>query len=128
MKDDLISFETAKLAKEKGFDEKVYREYDKSGYLRCTSKSADVVLGPYDELLKSIEYPASTQSLLQKWLREECNINIDIRANAVSGLYYFFYLSQTSDPFYTLFVSEKDSDTYEEALEYALKESLKLIK
>ena len=64
MTEELISFETAKLAKDKGFDEKVYREYDKSGYLRCTSKSADVVLGPYDELLKSTEYPAPTQSLL----------------------------------------------------------------
>lgn len=52
MEDTLISFEAAKLAKEKGFDEKVYREYDKSGYLRCTSKSSDVVLGPYEEALE----------------------------------------------------------------------------
>ena len=78
MEDTLINFETAKLAKEKGFDEKVYREYDKSGYLRCTSKSADVVLGPYDELLKSTEYPAPTQSLLQQWLREKHQIIVDV--------------------------------------------------
>jgi predicted GTPase len=128
MEEILINFETAKLAKEKGFNEKVYREYDKFGYLRCTSKSANVVLGPYEELLKSTEYSASTQSLLQKWLREVHKIHIDIRTNGASGGCYFFYLFQTKVPFYTLFISEKNSDTYEEALEYALKESLKLIK
>ena len=67
-------------------------------------------------------------SYIQKYLREVHNIHVDIRTNAISGGNYFFYLSQTRAPFYTLFVSEKNSDTYEEALEYALKESLKLIK
>lgn len=52
MEDTLISFEAAKLAKEKGFDEKVYREYDKSGYLEVHLKSSDVVLGPYEEALE----------------------------------------------------------------------------
>ena len=132
MEDTLINFETAKLAKEKGFDEKVYREYDKSGYLRCTSKSADVVLGPYDELLKSTEYPAPTQSLLQKWLREVHNIEIYVHKFKPNGAYpkgYYcvsrpliHYSNEMKDWIFTNF------KTYEEALEVGLQEGLKLIK
>ena len=117
MEDKLISFETAKLAKEKEFkyilDYQIY--YNSIGYLNRLQHSEE-------------DIPAPTQSLLQKWLREIHNIHIDIRTNTISGGCYFFYLSQTRAPFYTLFISVKDSDTYEEALEYALKESLKLIK
>ena len=138
MEEQLISFETAKLTKEKGFDEKVYREYDKSGYLRCTSKSADVVLGPYDELLKSTEYPAPTQSLLQRWLREVHNIYVES--------YHDLTSDGTKIQFYTSwgFLQQKDKNgnrnvngwydeyndwkTYEEALEIGLYQALKLIK
>ena len=137
MEEQLISYETAKLAKEKGFDEKVYREYDKSGYLRCTSKSADVVLGPYDELLKSTEYPAPTQSLLQRWLREVHNIYVES--------YHDLTSDGTKIQFYTSwgFLQQKDKNgnrnvngwydeyndwkTYEEALEIGLQEGLKLL-
>jgi len=127
MIDELISFETAKLAKEKGFDEKVYREYDKSGYLRCTSKSADVVLGPYDELLKSTEYPAPTQSLLQKWLREEHKLQIAI--NYCGDTYPT--VEEDYDAYYPSvrnFINGNIVETYEEALEQGLQEALKLIK
>ena len=144
MEDTLISFETAKLAKEKGFDEKVYREYDKSGYLRCTSKSADVVLGPYDELLKSTEYPAPTQSLLQRWLREVHNCFIDILPHrdgdsknkqwknkedvfwTVDVDYYGknFEINLTNNADFT----QHFNKSYEEALEIGLYQALKLIK
>ena len=144
MEDTLINFETAKLAKEKGFDEKVYREYDKSGYLRCTSKSADVVLGPYDELLKSTEYPAPTQSLLQRWLREVHNCFIDILPHR-DGNSKNKQWKNKEDVFWTVEVDyygknfeielTDDSDftqhfnkTYEEALEIGLYQALKLIK
>jgi len=125
MEETLVSFKVAKLAKEKGFDEKVYREYDKSGYLRCTSKSADVVLGPYDELLKSTEYPAPTQSLLQRWLREVHNIFVFIsplipncREFGVT-IYSNKYTCEKDLGFY---------NQYEKALEVGLFEALKLIK
>ena len=144
MEDTLINFETAKLTKEKGFDEKVYREYDKSGYLRCTSKSADVVLGPYDELLKSTEYPAPTQSLLQRWLREVHNCFIDILPHrdgnsknkqwkskkdvfwSVEVDYYGknFEINLTNNADFT----QHFNKSYEEALEIGLQEALKLIK
>ena len=121
MKEQLINFETAKLAKEKGVKLDINGLYWEDG----SYDSGENAL-VYEEFQDVMSAP--TQSLLQKWLREVHNIHIDIRTNTVSGGNYFFYLSQTRAPFYTLFVSVKDSDTYEEALEYALKESLKLIK
>ena len=139
MEEQLISYETAKLAKEKGFDEKVYREYDKSGYLRCTSKSADVVLGPYDELLKSTEYPAPTQTLLQKWLREVHNIEVLIsrippeavlasKNNGKNILknYNCYVWSFNNNP--RIANNGSFQDIYEEALEIGLYQALKLIK
>jgi hypothetical protein len=146
MEEQLVSFETAKLAKEKGFDieteykfynekEISYKNYadwdirEEGGYSIVTvpRKTGQLKKDLHIKFIEE-EFPAPTQSLLQKWLREVHNIHIDIRTNAISGGNYFFYLSQTRAPFYTLFVSVKDSDNYEEALEYALKESLKLIK
>ena len=137
MEEQLISYETAKLAKEKGFDEKVYREYDKSGYLRCTSKSADVVLGPYDELLKSTEYPAPTQSLLQKWLREEHNCIVEVtfyseNIESIKDIKYTVEIDYYGKDFHNIGDSSdyysSGYDTYEKALEVGLFEGLKLIK
>ena len=139
MTEELISFETAKLAKEKSFDEKVYREYDKSGYLRCTSKTADVVLGPYDESLKSTEYPAPTQSLLQRWLREVHNIEVLIsrippeaaladknKGKNILKNYNCYIWNLNSNP--RIANNGTFLDIYEEALEIGLQEALKLIK
>jgi len=124
MQEELITFETAKLAKEKGFNEKVYREYDKSGYLRCTSKSADVVLGPYEELLKSTEYPAPTQSLLQRWLREVHKINIVIQywTGPKPHKPVLHYRTTVNENFFG-----EHYVTYEEALEEGLFEALNLV-
>ena len=132
LKEELISFETAKLAKEKGFGEKVYREYDKSGYLRCTSKSADVVLGPYDELLKSTEYPAPTQSLLQRWLREVHKINIFISSKTIENKTIFIPHGRTipdtiKNNLIVDIIQYCTNNTYEEALEIGLQKALKLI-
>ena len=137
MEEQLISYETAKLAKEKGFDEKVYREYDKSGYLRCTSKSADVVLGPYDELLKSTEYPAPTQSLLQKWLREVHNIIVtskpyqdDVSNETDEDIeFQILWENEVIDvkDSYNTFSDNTYYHSYEEALEIGLQEALNII-
>ena len=158
MEEQLISFETAKLAKEKGFDISTHSYYFEdnkfkensikgtNGYYGdeyefnlsefnenwndkwLTKKTGDRCFGCSKQKGYLETFSAPTQSLLQKWLREVHDIHIDIRTNTVSGGNYFFYLFQTRAPFYTLFVSEKNSDNYEKALECALKESLKLIK
>lgn len=107
MEDILVTFETAKLAKEKGFNWKNIK------ILEVKSKSAYL--------------DNTTQSLLQKWLREVHKIDISLdRHVAINGYTYqvFITLSNTN-------VHEHDwfgyFNTYEEALEKGLQESLRLI-
>ena len=90
MKDELVTFETAKLAKEKGFnepttdiwymcrtgiDDKFELESNQSiveGYRIINSKC-------YNYHKNEVTIYAPTQSLLQKWLRDEHRIHITIR-------------------------------------------------
>lgn len=122
MKEQSITFETAKLAKEKGF------------------KQRDIEVGfsyykPDGEKLKLREYgtefikyctPFCTQSLLQKWLRESHQISIKIDDFYTDSKLKFDYnickLGSQEDNPKGLF------ETYEKALEEALFEALKLIK
>jgi len=90
MKEELVIFETAKLAKEKGFE------------------------------------PLPTQSILQKWLREEHNLEVNA--------YGVRYTGDISVTYYTYSVNGVTQlraykcDTYENALEAGLLEALKSIK
>lgn len=144
MKEQLISFETAKLAKEKGFKWKTVEVY-------AETKAWDMVdhhNGNYYEFpytpprLKDYKYldikdteicKAPTQSLLQKWLRDrEENIIIvipmrDFHRN-YNGWYYEVFTQLTKKDKPVLMISSDENfDTYEEALEKGLQEALKLI-
>ncbi len=119
MKDELISFETAKLAKEKGFnidsgncfDEKQNRySWD---MLTWFNDSENKHL-QFDETLNPIYY-RPTQSLLQKWFREIHDINIWAYQPNISG--YWGHSLENKARY----------DTYEEALERGLEEGLNLI-
>jgi hypothetical protein len=148
MKEQLITFETAKLAKEKGFDERV-----PYGYLDLEDghkKLGEIRLLPvFDNIMKNSEtnnfFTAPTQSLLLKWLREVHEIHIDITPtiieynNSKDSIGYThkivkleIYLKNGKT--YGLSSKEKGiitnntySDIYEEALEVGLQEALKLI-
>ena len=87
MQEQLITFETAKLAKEKGFNELVIHYYTPKGY--CTEsegyRTEKLVesnwnngQGNYPTMPKDVSCSAPTQSLLQKWLREEHNIEVHV--------------------------------------------------
>jgi hypothetical protein len=131
MKDQLISFETAKLAKEKGFDIKTKHWYDQTTTLNPVRGARGAMC--YD----NVGY-APTQSLLQKWLREIHKIYVasyhDLNPKHDGIIYYtcWGFINDPSDeklaynPLggYDEFSGWK---TYEEALEFGLQESLKLI-
>ena len=152
MEEQLITFETAKLAKEKGFDLLVYAGYivylrdsdleDGISYLggddyACTGfKDILYNLNKSDEE-KDLEFSgcrttsAPSQSLLQKWLREEHKIHISInpiiskndwetRVYKINPQQLLDYIKQSH--VYLIF------NTYELALEKGLQEALKLIK
>jgi hypothetical protein len=120
MKDELITFETAKLAKEKGFDWSVVRYWfppdinDKCYWEWNSPKD-------YNKLKEAVSIP--TQSLLQKWLREVHKIHITIHPYAVGDLYFAEWVKTEGMEY-----EESGFISYELALEFALQESLKLIK
>lgn len=83
MKEQLISYETAKLAKEAGFPaDEIFYVYSENGTYKLPSgRSGDYYEGYCEhgtlyelcEVEDPSPIPAPTQSLLQKWLREEHN-------------------------------------------------------
>lgn len=135
MTDQLVSFETAKLAKEKGFDEECSHYYD----LEDSNKLKHTVEGfknPNEDCMVDIELEfhnhvnfkrcaAPTQSLLQKWLREKHNIDIIIEPNQDSdgNKYYYWRIRRNMFPS----AIGNIANSYEEAFEASLIETLKLI-
>jgi hypothetical protein len=131
MEEQLVTFETAKLAKEKGFHWKA-KCYHSDG----TFQNRDQLTNYNNKMfVHGDEYliSAPTQSLLQKWLREVHNLNVWVS-------------SKTTDKGNTIFIPHgrtipdtikkglvkdviayKTFDNNEEALEFGLQEALKLI-
>jgi hypothetical protein len=129
MKEELITFETAKLAKEKGFTR---GKYNFDFY-----KPDGNVLHMIDFSSEFVKFciPYSTQSLLQKWLREVHGINIfmTFKPNIKKWDFIPYFMSMDGKEYikynseYTKIYNERRFDTYEEALETGLQEALKLI-
>ena len=134
MEETLISFATAKLAKENGFDEKCLYTYNintKNYYFNCYGVQEDneqyYVVGK-DDIIKndvpSKDYIlAPSQALLQKWLRDIQKIDIVILVSHFTNEYWAFIPNYISGNFET-----KKFETYEEALEVGLQAALKSIK
>ena len=122
MKEELVSFETAKLLIEKGFDISLNMFY-RHGKLQ-TFVEDNYNLG-IEELCS-----APTQSLAQKWLREKHNIHVEIYKIPVTneGNMYGCYVCRWIDRVQSNSVYESYFKTYEEALEEGLKQGLMLIK
>lgn len=115
MEDQLISFEAAKLAKEKGFDIHCRFHYDKENGNLYENEDF-----PYNSWNGSLFAP--TQSLLQKWLREKHKLFVYVLDDDRINKYYWGVSN--------LFSSSENPDfnTYEEALEVGLQQALKFIK
>jgi hypothetical protein len=155
MKDQLITLETAKLAKEKGFNIPVSNYINPDGVFDCikpTTYNDDgdghydidqlggTILQDYNNVEIDIfeietygcyfneegieeNYSAPTQSLLQRWLREEHNIYVEvIICNLLDKIYEYEVSTIGSHKL------GSDFKTYEQALEEGLYEALKLIK
>ena len=131
MEDQLVNFETAKLAKEKGFNISVY-------FFWHPSSMGDILLDTFEETqFGTIEvkenhnqeytyrYSAPTQSLLQKWLREVHKIFVTINAKGViNEIVWYNNITIRSKKDHKF---ENYHKTYEKALEEGLQEGLKLI-
>ena len=133
MKEQLISLETAKLAKEKGFN--IFTDVcfantpnsDNKQYKKIKLHHSHSVgsVDSFGNILTIVAY-APTQSLLQKWLREKHNIIVLVDYEGIDGYYYKYYYYINEVKKYN--ASDKNYITFEEAYEIGLQEALKLIK
>ena len=142
MEDEIVSFETAMLLKEKGFNEPCpcfyednelcklcYYQGDGNGFSRNNS--------PINDRLscEEMQCTAPTQSLAQKWLRETRNITFNANPHSNDGkIIYVVTIKVISSNKYIDFNVMMDTsnkatmfDTYEDALEAGLKYCLKSI-
>lgn len=114
-----VSFETAKLLKEKGFDELCNKKYD--GYKRIVPAGKMIELWQNSEL--DDECSAPTQQMAMRWLREVHNIHILLEPTNWPQFGYWskvlYYISDRNDFVKDKFVERKK--TYEDAVEAAIK-------
>ena len=114
--EDYVSFEVAKLLKEKGFDEKCSQWYV------ANEPQEGLVVGGFGENQFYINAP--THQMAMKWLREIYDIFIVIRRGLTgTGWVYSHEIYKDSQCWYARYGASYD--TYEEAVEAALKYSLK---
>lgn len=123
MTEELVTLETAKLLKEKGFNEYCKDVISDKGLMMET------IFRTSKDLPKSF-YSCPMQSIAQKWLRETKNLHIEIYRSAVG---YGYAIVKADNGTWQ---EDDDSrgpndgglwDTYEEALEAGIQEALKLI-
>lgn len=139
MKEKIVSYETAVLAKEKGFNiegnstyddykeysYKKYEDYDLTetgNYKIITVPETKGKFNLYGTVVPQFctcTYQAPTQSLLQKWIREIHHLDIVVSSNLL-GYGYIVYDRIASKNILCYEVYQ----TYEEALEKALFEVL----
>jgi hypothetical protein len=141
MKDELISFDIAKLAKEKGFDIECFSWwgfFEETKRTELNTENLDLMNHndwsdlDSEELQEMKIYSAPTKSLLQRWLREKHNIVVDVFQDSKNCSYTGFWKVDISvlgkyqeDEMPTTRILKRD---FEETLEAGLQEALKLIK
>ena len=126
MKDELIKFGTAVLAREKGFNHMKSNCYgDNMCYQLPKGELVNALKG--NTVLGYILAP--TQSLLQKWLREEHNIYLTIgfgsinQLNKVNGYTYSIFHNRN----WVSLDHRDEMESYEAASESGLIKALSLI-
>ena len=109
IEEQYVSFDTAKMLKDAGFDVKCNNWYDEEIIFR----------GEY----KAFQCP--TQALAARWLREVYHIHIMITPMIDGWMVDLFDLKKHQ---YILTNKDANTDSYEQAFESGLQEAIKLIK
>ena len=132
IEEQYISFETAKLAKDKSFNKPCLYYYEQGELFQVPFNSKRQLqflrnseLNPYVEAMS-----APTQSLLAKWLREEHNMCTEVYSTAYGYIWCICKADNGTDILETNFRGPNDGgafDSYEEAKEDCLINALKLI-
>ena len=116
IEESYVSFETAKILKEAGFDVPCRRWYTENGIL-------------VSMFLRS--FPAPTQALAARWLREKHRIALDVAfiPPSVDGDVWQYFVGEMDDMIWEgEYETGRKYATYEQAMEAGLQEAIKLIK
>lgn len=121
IEEQFVSFDTAKMLKEAGFD------------LPCTSQYTEGmgvwnVEYPYNFNEDDFGYSRPTQALAARWLREVHSIMVIPFFDDDMEQWYYVIDGVTKESGIECVQSASDYDSYEEALEAGLKHCLELIK
>ena len=129
-----VSFETAKLLKEAGFDLSCRGVYvtDRTGYYEFreydNKQTTDDLCWNTEDGFQ-FEYLAPTQALAARWLREVHHYAICVWFGKDHEKWYYVYGDMDNMAFDTDYgISEFRFDSYEEAFEAGLQEAIKLIR
>lgn len=126
MKEELVTLETAKLLKEKGFVwecertiscDKIIRRWNHPQYISCCTEIDGEL----------VEFLCPTLYVAQKWLRETKDLHIGI---CYSHKLFWYYEIMSVSNHVLVGLANRPSihyNTYEEALEAGILECLKLI-
>jgi hypothetical protein len=90
--EEICTYEVAKLAKEKGFDVQTFDWYDYTG-----NYHKGFIPHELHECPRYKEYYAPTQSLLQRWLREERGIIVEVFMDDDSNMPLTYNIHQYKD-------------------------------
>lgn len=128
--EDYVSFKTAKLLKEKGFDEECWYWYEEDGYFKDSNDDYGFQSNS-DHISDDFICSAPTLQMAMKWLREDKKILISIFCHIDKG--YWFCIQHFINSPYKFATSEsihrKEEilgkiqyyDTYEQACDAAIK-------
>lgn len=127
--EQFVSFDTAKMLKEAGFDVpcKSYYELEDGEVVRKDGVSKHDYNGMEDAVCSR-----PTQALAARWLREKHRIVVDVTfiPPSVDGNEWQYFIGEMDDMVWKgdFEPSDRRYKTYEEALEAGLKGAIKLIK
>ena len=124
--EQFVSFDTAKLLKEAGFDVPCTSQYTEG---KCIWN----VGYPYNFNQDEFGYSRPTQALAARWLREVHHLNVYACFDYVcfdDGERKWFFMRENTmiNDYTSVYCSIISYDSYEQALEAGLQEAIKLIK
>ena len=116
-----VSFDTAKLLKEAGFDVPCCNQYTERGTIwHCDC--------PENFNKSQCATSCPTQALAARWLREVYNVAIYSLYDDDMEQWFYFVDAFAKNPVINGFQSGSEYDDYESAFEDGLREAIKLIK
>lgn len=125
--EDYVSFEVAKLLKEKGFNEPTFTYYNNDGDLMNSCNfCGSYTLGCFNNVKdKKVNCAAPTYQMALKWLREKRGIAVTPFISSILDNEKFLWnveitVAKTNDTYHQGWIYEQYEEAVEKAIKYCL--------